>query len=59
MIDLVLIAPVRAYREALAMAIDTDPNLELLAGVSSASDMAQSASCLKTAPACSGSLPVT
>lgn len=38
MIDLVLIAPVRAYREALAMAIDTDPNLELLAGVSSASE---------------------
>lgn len=38
MIDLVLIAPVRAYREALAIAIGTDPNLELLAGVSSASE---------------------
>lgn len=38
MIDLVLIAPVRAYREALAMAIQSDPNLELLAGVSSASE---------------------
>ena len=35
MIDLVLIAPVRAYRDALAMAIETDPTLELLAGVSS------------------------
>ncbi len=38
MIDLVLIAPVRAYREALAIAIGTDPNLELVAGVSSASE---------------------
>lgn len=35
MIDLVLIAPVRAYREALALAIDADPHLELLAGVAS------------------------
>lgn len=38
MIDLVLIAPVRAYREALAMAIETDPTLQLLAGVSSGSE---------------------
>lgn len=38
MIDLVLIAPVRAYREALAMAVDSDPHLELVAGVSTGAE---------------------